>query len=491
MTTVAIGKPRAGPAGVVAGLLYLVLFWGALVACGFPPPYWDDSIILAPSLSIIDSATLSNIYLSRRFYPGDTYLFYPPTFSWVCAGWLAIFGRSFTALAWFWAACGIAASAALGSLLARFVRPPAAWLAAPLLLVGAIAFQGFRYEILGFATMLGALALLESGRRPVRFAGYVLLFATPTVAPTFLFTATLAAAVTLWRARAAWRGEAALVVPALVVAVAILWLGTLGHLSELVRTMYAFRTVRVGIGGRGEYSLRLLVMICCLAGAAAILFRLAGHRLRARSGIAAVALLLVALGGTLLTHARYSLVTAASITALTLAAMAMAEWIGRNRLSPIAARTIALVAVACVAGVTDLSYATRLMVRPLPSAAIARARAAAAQLDPRERLVVDSQVMREVFAFPAGRRVEDAMVRNPWPNFAQDLGAIPQGEHWIVSRSTLEVWTAADGGGHHPNIIERFLIAVGIPRTNPGETCLIQPGGPTPAQLVAETCRPR
>lgn len=244
---------------VQAGILVALLFWAGLALAGFPRPYLDDAIMVGPTLGLRDAGFLDNVLLSRDFYPEPAYLFYPPVFSWALLGWVALFGQGFSAMAGFWAACCAAASIALGLSLRRQTGYPWSIPAACVLLLGCVAFTGLRMEILGFATFFAGLALGVDDRPTARAAGYFLLFATPTIAPTFLGYA-FVASVTLFLLRRSAR-EVVLAGVALAMAVLALVLACQGEIVELVRTMYSYRSIRIGLGGREEALLRLVLAL--------------------------------------------------------------------------------------------------------------------------------------------------------------------------------------------------------------------------------------
>ena len=424
------------------GLAFNLLFWLAAVALDFPRTYFDDSVIIGPAISIAETGLLRNPYLSRSFYPGDMYLFYPPGFFWVLGGWIALFGKSVLSLALFWAACGLIASACLAVLLQRLSGSKIAWAVAPLLVFGCIAYTGHRYEILAFATFFAGLVLQTTRSRGV---GYLLLILTPTIAPTFLALCTVSVmAILAHRSRDRFAQEALLVLIGLTVASLTIVAGVGGDIAGLVETMYEYRSVRVGVGGRDIFNLKLIVAVISLNFLTATCWlRLAGQDWRSLR-FQLPLLLSLAMIATLVSHARPALIVAMNIASITLAALAIGDALaaaGRRhaRLRHITGimPALGLGSVGAILVALNTAYIRMVVVPPLNASMISAAQAAAALTPAGLVIVADPRVIKEALAFPSDRRVEDSMVRNPWPDYSVKFDALPDDESWIISRATL------------------------------------------------------
>jgi hypothetical protein len=483
------------------GLAVNLLFWLAAVALDFPRTYWDDSVIIGPAVSIAETGMLLNPYLTPRFYPGGTYLFYPPGFFWVLGGWIALFGKSVTSLALFWAACALVASVSLAVLLHRLSRSRIAWAVAPLLLFGSIAYTGHRYEMLAFASYFAGLALATGGHR--RW-GYLLLILTPTFAPTFLALCTLTVLTVFayhWPGR--FWGEMGGVAIGVVLATATLVAGVGGDIVGLFETMYGFRSVRIGFGGRDLISFRLVAAVLALnLATAAIWLALAGQGWRSLR-FQLPLLLGAAMLLTLASHARPALIIAMNIATITLAALAIADALSaihwRQLWLQKAANGMPAAGLACVAAILvmlNARYIATIALQPLDAGLVKTAQSALADL-PADRLVVaDARIVKEAQHFAANRRVEDAMIRDAWPNYQANFAALPPEESWIISRAALAASLDPTSVPVGADSLDTLFIAAGMGRTKNDSICLIDADSvskivpPDPRALLDAACRP-
>lgn len=447
----------------------VVAFWLAAATAGFPRAFYDDSIMIGPSLSILQEGKLTNYLLSDRFYPREQYLFYPPVFSWVLSGWMYLFSTSSASLAAFWAACCVFASAGLGILLARLTRSIWLSLAAPILLFGCEAYLGFRLEVLGFASFFTGLVFATSGGQRWRLAGYALLFATPTVAPTFLAYAGSSIAALLLYNRRAGSGEIMRAATGLLLAVAILALTTQGNLLGLVETMSRFQSVRIGAGGRSGimegyirpyilFSVLLIVSTCARA-------LVCERRWSSVNGVVGL-ILIAAYPIMLLTHARESLVVAFRVAAVSLAIIDAAA-IGGSLLSSRSGRPratkefLTLAGFACFAlflVVVNYKFNATYAVKPLNQQTQRQIARIAERVSSTGLIVADPRVAMALEYKPTGR-IQDSMVRNAWPDIFQDFHAIPKHEVWIITRANFAHLLAEP----LPKVprMQRFFIASG------------------------------
>ena len=461
------GWPLTGKNWQLGYVGFAVLFWVLLALNGFPRPYADDAIMIGPAIGLQQSGFLDNPFLSRIFYPEPTYLFYPPLFSWVLLGWIALFGTSFLSLAMFWAGCGMVASVSLGRLITRLTGINLGIPVACVLLLGSLAYSGFRMEILAFATFFAGLAFAAGPGRWRRVAGYYLLFLSPTIAPTFLalsLVATLALAVWRWGTK-----ELALAALALGLAIATLILACQGDLAGLVQTMQKYSAIRVGLGGRADYEQRLLrvlgIGIVLALTTSAIRWKGLGERI---TSPAVFAPLLLTLGFALsvLTHSRPSIWAAYTIGGLFLLSVAVQHyvealakqgripvprWLVRMPLAPLGL-------AAFLAGF-NAWYAPQYSPKPLSPRLTDLARQAVSAA-PVGNLVVADAAVFGALGFPTARPIEDAMVRNPFPNFLQDFTRLPPGQTWVLTEANfLALSQHGEGRLKQGPRLERYLTA--------------------------------
>ena len=441
-----------------------VLFWAALALAGFPRPYPDDAIMIGPAIGLQQSGFLDNPFLSRTFYPEPSYLFYPPLFSWVLLGWITLFGHSFKALALFWALCAAAASIAFGRLITRLTGLVWGIPAACVLLLGSMAYTGFRMEILAFATFpVGLLLALDQGRAQ-RIAGIFLLFLTATIAPTFLALSAVAAlALVGWRRTAGAMIEAGI---GLVLAVIVLVLSCQGDVLGLVQTMQKYSAIRVGLGGRADFADRLLRVLgigTVLALATSLIrWKGLGERITAPAVVMPL-LLTLAFALSVLTHSRPSIWTAYTVGTLFLLCVALKDYakaliVKRGLALPLIVVNLPLALVGFLA-VFHLWYAPRYSPLPLSSQQTELARQAVAAAPPGDLVVADATVFGAL-GFPTARRMEDAMVRNPYPDFLQDFTRIPTGQTWVMTEANFVLLNQqGDGRLKRGPRLERYLTA--------------------------------
>jgi hypothetical protein len=460
----------------------------------FPFSYWDDSLILGPAIGLVEGYGLHNMYLSSEFYPAQTYLFYPPTFFWVMAGWIATFGRSVESLSLFWAACALGISLPAGALLTRLSRTRMGYAVAPILVLGCIAYTGYRYEILALATFFSGIALSVADRRSL---GYLLLCLTPTIAPTMVGSCIVAlGALAFHHRRDHPLREAGRL--ALTLSLALVWLSASvsGNLIGLVETMYHYRSVRIGMGGREmQDAMPLFVLqtgLLTVAFARIVLGRGWGEPL------VRLPLLLVATWAlTLFTHARPSVLVAMNLVStvlfvLVLAAIFVARGGSRRTFVSRHAPGIALGGVGACLLWLNVTYASTIPIRPLAPALVQRARALAAQAIPGQAIVVDARVMRDVLHFPKRLDMQDAMVRHAWPAIYQDYHRIPANELWIVGPGTLDSDLTAP---LVRNGLDALYISPGMAAPRQDGICRLDRQTALrwrtrdPADLVALTCR--
>lgn len=458
---------RLWPVGIVVHML----FWAALVGLGFPATYWDDAVIVAPALGLIHNGFLDNIYASKEFYPARVYLFYPPTYFFVLAGWVVAFGKGLLSLSAFWALCGLISSISLASLIHRLLPSRVIWLVAPILVFGCIAYTGHRYEIFGFATLLAGLAV-GVGRR--RFAGYFLLFVTPTVAPTMLGPAAVAViAIFAHYQRGRFWAELALAGAGFVLAMILLVAGVSGDVAGLVDTMYKYRSVRVGAGGRDLIVYKYIGAVSALGFAAAALQRWRTGRPWSSVQLQLPLFLVAALVATVVTHARPSMIVALNIAIVTVFIISLATSLIKPRDLGGRAPSIALGLWAAGLAVLNFGYARSISVPVLPDTLAAQARAVAAAKPAGATLVAESRIIKEALGYPVGARVEDASVRHAWPDYAQDYHRIPDTEYWIMSRAALAVKLGKSAPVDRRGRLDTLFIAPGMGRVADDRICVI------------------
>lgn len=461
----------------------IAAIWLGLAALGFPYPYPDDAIMIGPSLGIIEHGLVTNIYLSKAFYPDTIYLFYPPVFSWVLAGWIVLFGKAQASLAVFWATCGTIASIGLGHLLRRLTRQNWPLLAAPVLLFGCIAYTGLRMELLAFATFFAGLALACTARPGFRLMGYWLLFLTPTVAPTFLAFATVAVLALLWR-RIGLR-ELTLAGGGLLAAVIILWLSAHGLLRDLMTTMYEYRNVRVGIGGRDEFERHLVLVIGVFSvmGIAAVGIRRLLLRQPWRSvDVQLPLLLMVGFGLSILSHARPSLWVAYAVASVLLFTLALAESLARFSASALVRRLprwmaspsfAPLAFISFLAGL-NLQYLLSEAVPPLRAGPLAQLKAELAAVPSHRKVIADSRVF-SALDYPTDRPMEDAMVRNAWPSYQPDFTRLPPDAVWVMTRSSLLSLSGRGSALGTSSRLHLAFLALAPPALDHEQICVFHP----------------
>jgi hypothetical protein len=462
-------------------LIAQVLVWAGLAALGFPRPYGDDTIMIGPSVSLLENGTLDNIFLSKSFYPGIHYLFYPPTFSWILYAWGRIFSFSQLSLNMFWAALSVSTSYCAYLCLAKLTTERWTMLAAPLLVFCCTAFTGFRMEIAGFAVFALGLTLLLARSGYLRLAAYCLLFTAPTIAPTLLaYCAVVIGAALI--ARFGWReiGRAA---AGLLFAIAVLALTTQGDLAGLVSTMRAYSSIRVAVGGRQDLMAHIAAVFVLFAPFAigAALIRVVALRQSWREPGVYVPLLLVAgFALALVTHARSSLQIGFNILAVALFAMALGEWLksgAANRWlarlpARLRARAIPPLAFTAFLAIIAVNYAVMGSARQLGREQADRARSLAAAVPPGATLVVDPAV-GYALDYPARARMEDAMVRNPAPDFLGNPAQAKAGEVWVLTKSFLLMLTGHGDPLVKAGHIEKLFVATGNPKLREDRICRV------------------
>jgi hypothetical protein len=497
-----VASPPSCPADAgelsTRGLIFHAIFWAAFVFLGFPSTYWDDSLIVGPAVALAENGQLTNIYLSRAFYPDTFYLFYPPTFFYVLAGWITAFGKSVLSLSGFWAATGLVSSAAVAVLLGRFVRGAAGWgtvvwIVAPVLVFGCIAYTGYRYEMLGFATLLAGL-VLGTGRR--RRIGYFLLFLTPTISPTMLGASFVAAAaVFAHHQRGRLRAEILIAGTGLAAAVLVLAAGVLGDVGGLVSTMYRFRDVRVGVGlyNGSSYAYLLPVMLAGV-GAAAIQRVFLGRPLT-RIEVQLPLLLVLAMQLTLLAHLRPAMLVAFNIALVTVLIISVGQlWSQKSGRQT--APAIGLGIWGIVLAVLNIGYLRSVALPPLSQDLVKVARESVATAPSGAIVVADPRVIKEALGYPAHMRLEDSMLRQAWPAFRQDYHQIPVHEYWVMTRSMLETLMYFQQPHATRGVLDNFLIATGFGASASDQICAFDSAtsqawrSEDPADFIAAACRP-
>ncbi|MEQ1498639.1 MAG: hypothetical protein ABL914_08240 [Novosphingobium sp.] len=480
--------PDSGPGGqsrrqIRVGIAVAAVFWLMLALAGFPRAYPDDAIMIGPALGLRDHGFLDNVFLSRAFYPEPAYLFYPPTFSWALLGWISLFGQSLKALALFWAACCIAASIALGTLISRLGRISWGIPAACVLLLGCVAYSGIRMEILGFATFFWGVMLTSNGRAHWRGPGYFLLFVTPTIAPTFLAFC-LVASLALFVRRISAR-ELVLAGGGLALACLVLILACQGDVGGLARTMYKYSSIRVGIGGRGDF-LQNLVRVLGLGvimTAAICLVRIKALGEKVMSAHVMVPVLLTTgFALSVATHSRPSIWIAYTLGQLFLLALtgqallkhAQAIGAGWASLARLATWPVMPIGLLVFLAAFNGHYAARYAPVPLSPGLTAIARTAVEGAPAADMVFADAAVFGAL-DFPTARPMRDAMVVNPWPDYLQDFKAIPKGQTWVLSLSNF-LALSQNGGGRVAQTprLARYLVAPGGARVDAEQVCVLR-----------------
>jgi hypothetical protein len=172
-------------------------FWLLLREIGYPASFRDDMFYTGAALEIARSGDLVNPWLQGQF-PGLTkFLVYPPFYSEILGGWLAIFGGGLGSLTWFWTFCASVSSFTLASILRQLLGVSLLNPISMLLLFPPLAYIGFRPEILGYPFWLtGAWLLFRKGRMD-RAVGLTMLGSSVLTAPQFLGPAFLVGVVWL------------------------------------------------------------------------------------------------------------------------------------------------------------------------------------------------------------------------------------------------------------------------------------------------------
>jgi hypothetical protein len=487
-------KVRAADPVRTAGIVFNIIFWGVFIALRYPATYWDDSLIVAPALGLLSHGVLDNIYLSKEFYPAPVYLFYPPTFFFVLAAWMAIFGKAIVSLSGFWAVCGLVSSLSLAGLLQRLEHSPVVWVVAPVLVFGCVAYTGYRYEVLGFATLLAGVAL---GTGRLRAIGYGLLFVTPTIAPTMVGAAIVAiAAIFAHRHRGRTSREAAMAGAALAVAIIILVASVSGAIGALIKTMYDYRGVRVGVGGRDLSLYKYVAAVMGLGLATAALQRWKIGRRGSSIYLQLPLLLVAAMAVTMVTHARPSMIVAFNIAIVTIfiisACQALAPKADGARA---AAFGLGLWGVGLA--VLNFGYMQSVAVPQLSPGLSRQARNLVAGAPSGATVVADARVVKDALGFPVRGQLEDAMVRHAWPAYAQDYHRIPVSEYWVISRAALIGSIDPAAAPADRSRLDVLFIASGMAKIGDDRICAIDTAtsqkwsSENPADLIALACRPR
>ncbi len=467
-------------------LAFLVAIWVVLALAGFPRPYPDDTIMVGPSIGLLQGHGLNNIYLSKNFYPDDLYLFYPPTYSWILYGWIKLFSSSAQSLSIFWASACITSSYFAYACFSKVQDRLSAMMLAPVLIFSCTAFVGYRMEFVAFATFFGGLYALSSTTAKVRAAGYFLTFATPTIAPTLLAFSFVAICVAL--ASNVSRRELVRAAFGFGSAVVLLFAVTLGEVSQLVATMYAYKDIRIALGGRQEFFVTMIITFVLFMPFALISAEMRKNILKesyASPSFYLPILLVLGFSLSIISHARPSLQVAFNILAIASFTATVGSWMkskmhGNSRYQSKyfsnveAAPTAVLVALLVF---FCSGYATFHSQTDLPENNADQVRLAASAIPKNKIVVVDVPVARAI-GYPNNYRLEEALVRNPQPNFFGDPKKKKnENEVWIVSSSLLYALLNQGSERIHPNFFETALIATGPSVLDNEKICVIDRTG--------------
>jgi hypothetical protein len=399
--------------------------------------------------------------------------------------WGKAFSFSQLSLNMFWAAMSVCTSYCTYLCLTKLTADRWTMLAAPLLVFCCTAFTGWRMEIAGFAVFALGLTMLLARGTYLRLGGYCLLFTAPTIAPTLLsFCAVAIGAALLFRPNLAEIGRAAV---GLLFGIAVLTLTVQGDLAGLINTMREYSSIRVAVGGRqdlvGHIAAVFLLFTPFAMGAA--LIRVVALKQNWRDPAAYVPVLLViGFALALVTHARSSLQIGFNILAVIMFVMALGEWLQSDTANrwtawlpaQLRAKGLAPLAFCAALAVIAVNYAAVGSARQLEGAQAERVRGLAAAVPPGATLVVDPAV-GYALDYPVNKRMEDAMVRNPAPDFLGNPTQAKAGEVWILTKSFLLMLTGHDEAVVKAGHIEKLFVATGNPKMREDRICLIDEQG--------------
>jgi hypothetical protein len=326
--------------------------------------------------------------------------------------------------------------------------------------------------------------------------GYFLLFLTPTISPTMLAVSFVATLAIFGHFGAGRRGAELLVAAsALAAAVLLLVAGVSGDVGGLVATMFRFSDVRLGIGLYESLTYPYVLPVMLLGVGAAVVQRAIIGRPLNSVAVKVPLLLVLAMQLTLLTHMRPAMIVAFNIAIGTMFVIALGELWSRATARP-GATVVGLAVWGGALLVLNIGYARSIANAPLSSDQVAAAHAMVAAAPPGNTVVADARIIKDALGYPANLRLEDSMLRHAWPAFRQNYHQIPAHEHWVMSRSMLEVMIYPRPPHATRGVFDNFFIAVGFGRSADDGICAFNAAtghawqSDDPADFLRIACQP-
>lgn len=439
------GLKRSAQFELCATVAGHALFWLLCVAVGYPKVFTDDLFYMGAAFALADGHGLTNPYLVRDVAGVTPFFSYPPLYFDVLAGWIKLFSRSPLSLQMFWALAQLAGSVPFTRILLRLGTPFTIAITSPLLLLGAVGYEGMRPEILAIPLLLLGLATLFSKEeRWTTFAGAFLIMASAVIAPTCTASAITAICAYLYTRRDNPSRQVVSIILAGSVLGFILLLAINFELHGFLRTFLRHGSSRTSItGGKhvGWVFLAYFLMFTCAYGG--ITLRKSHPRLD-NAGITFL-FLVIALAGTLLTHARES------IMGIILASMGLAiaaeldSGALSNKRHLIQCVVIIWLAALNLIAARTVDFAPRGIPPRLINPAIQK----------NTSLVIDSIVARYVYDYQPPRNSIDINFMRPAFYYSPGRLSVQTGDQWLVSEHYLRLQYEGHQAAHTPDEFPR------------------------------------